>query len=136
MFEDIPYLFPPTDADANNVAATGQRLSVPPGNYVTLHLLGASEQGNYEAPLTLHYADGDEEVTLALSDWCQQPRYGEAVALDYTQRRSASGAVESLNCRIFAQTVALEPGRELLGIDLPDRETTHVFSLTLERTEP
>ncbi len=136
VFEEVPYLFPPTEADANNVAATGQRLSVPPGNYVTLHLLGASEQGNYEAPLTLRYADGEEEVTLALSDWCQQPRYGEAVALDYAQRRGASGAVESLNCRIFAQTVALDGGRELLGISLPDRETMHVFSLTMKRAEP
>ena len=136
VFEDIPYLFPPTEAEANNVAATGQRLSVPPGTYTTLHLLGSSEQGNYEAPLTLRYADGDEEVSLSLSDWCQLPRYGEAVALDYAQRRSASGAVESLNCRIFAQTVALEPGRELLGVSLPDRETMHVFSLTLKRAAP
>ena len=111
-------------------------MSIPPGNYTILHLLGASEQGNYEAPLTLQYADGDEEVTLALSDWCQQPRYGEAVALDYPQRRGASGAVESLNCRIFAQTVALDGGRELLGVSLPDRETMHVFSLTLERAAP
>ena len=132
-FGGVPYLFPPTEAEANNVSLQGQRLRVPAGSYETLHLLGASEQGNYEVPLTLHYADGStEEAMLGLSDWCQQPRYGETVALDYAQRRGGSGAVESLNCRIFAQTVALEPDRELTGVALPDRETVHLFALTLE----
>ena len=137
VFAEVPYLFPPTEAEANNVSLQGQRLRLPAGSYETLHLLGASEQGNYEVPLTLHYADGSsEEAMLGLSDWCQVPRYGEAVALDYAQRRGSSGAVESLNCRIFAQTVALEPGRELTSISLPDRETVHLFALTLRRAQP
>lgn len=129
----VPFYFPPTDESANNVALKGQRVVVPTGRYTTLWLLGASEQGNYASDLTLEYADGSAvSVTLGLSDWCQLPRYGERVALEFNQRRGAGGAVERITCRIFMQTIDLEPGKELTALLLPDRETMHVFAVTLE----
>ncbi len=129
----VPFYFPPTDEAANNVALKGQRVVVPTGRYTTLWLLGASEQGNYASDLTLEYADGSAvAVTLGLSDWCQLPRYGEQVALEFNQRRGAGGAVERITCRIFMQTIDLEPGKELTALLLPDRETMHMFAVTLE----
>ncbi len=128
----ITWQFPPSLSDANNISLQGQTLELDAGNYSRLHVLGSSEQGNYAAALTLHYADGDEAVELALSDWCQLPRYGETIAIEFQQRRGATGAVERINCRIYAQTVALDPDRTLTAITFPDRETMHVFALTLE----
>lgn len=129
----VPLFFPPSDQDANNVAFKAQKIIVPTGHYGTLWLLGASEQGNYEQPLTLEYSDGTtDSVQLGLSDWCQLPRFGEAVALEFAQRRGASGAVERLTCRIYLQRLAVDANKELTAIALPDRETMHVFSLTLE----
>jgi hypothetical protein len=131
----VPFLFPPTDADANNVAFVGQRLDVPPGRYDALHLLGVSEQGNYQGVLRLVYEDGrSDEHTLGLSDWCQTPRYGEDVAFEFAQRRGAGGAVERITCRILQQRVPLRGDVRLVRIELPDRETMHVFALTLSRT--
>jgi hypothetical protein len=130
----VPFLFPPTDADANNVALLGQRLGVPPARYDELHLLGVSEQGNYQAPLRLVYDDGTtDEVTLGLSDWCQAPRYDETIAFEFAQRRGAGGAVERITCRILWQRVPLRPDAGLERIELPDRETMHLFALTLQR---
>jgi hypothetical protein len=132
--EGVPFSFPPTDENANNVAFSNQHLRLPPGQYVRLHLLGASEQGNYQMPVRLHYTDGSsEEVQLGLSDWCQLPRYGETVALEYAQRRTGSGTVDNVACRILAATIDLDDERELAGIDLPDRPTMHIFALTLEK---
>lgn len=130
--DGVPFRFPPTDEDANNVAFAGQRLVVPVGQYRTLHLLGASEQGNYQAALRLHYRDGDEDVQLGLSDWCQLPRYGETVAFEYRQRRTGAGTVDSISCRIFATSLELDAARELVAVSLPDRVTMHAFALTLE----
>ena len=73
-----------------------------------------------------------QTLELGLSDWCQLPRYGEAVAYEFTQRRGATGAVERITCRIYLQKVPVDASRKLVGVDLPDRETMHVFAITLE----
>ncbi|MBA2668003.1 MAG: hypothetical protein H0U69_13325 [Trueperaceae bacterium] len=128
----VPFLFPPTDADANNVAFHGQRLEVPPGHYDELHLLGVSEQGNYQDTVRLVYEDGSvDEIPLGLSDWCQTPRYGEAIAFAFEQRRGAGGAIERITCRILVQLLPVRADSSLLRVDLPDRETMHLFALTL-----
>src|SRR5690606_32616741 len=120
----VPFLFPPTDTELNNVVLLGQRLEVPPGSYTALHLLGSSDQGNYEAQVELVYDDGSSEaVTLGLSDWCQVPRYGEVVAVEFSQRRGTGGQVERIACRIFQQTLPVDPDRVLVRVELPDRET-------------
>lgn len=129
----VPYMFPPSFSDANNVAMHGQVLEIEAGSYTRLWVLGASEQGNYLMPVVLEYADGSSEAhDLGLSDWCQLPRYGDEVAIEFTQRRGAGGAVERISCRIFVQSVAVDPARELVSITLPDRETMHAFAITLE----
>lgn len=129
----VPYRFPPTDQDLNNVALLGQRLEVPAGRYQALHLMGSSEQGNYQAIVTLVYQDGGtEELQLGLSDWCQLPRFGEEVAVVFEQRRGASGAAERITCRILTQVLPVDPDRVLLRVDLPDRETMHLFAITLQ----
>lgn len=130
--DGVPFLFPPTDTELNNVVLLGQRLEVPPGRYGAVHLLGSSDQGNYQADLTLVYEDGSAEtLTLGLSDWCQPPRYGETVAVEFPQRRGTSGQVERIACRILHQSLPVDPERVLVRLDMPDRETMHVFALTL-----
>jgi hypothetical protein len=130
---DVPLLFPPSLSDANNVALHGQRLAIPTAQYSAIWLLGASEQGNYQLPATLEYADGtSQQVDLGLSDWCQVARYDEVAQLEFPQRRGAGGAVERITCRMFLQRIAVDPGRELSVISLPDRETMHLFAITLE----
>ncbi|HZJ10045.1 MAG TPA: hypothetical protein VFD39_10145 [Trueperaceae bacterium] len=129
----VSLLFPPSEADANNVAMFGQRLVVPSGHYAAIWVLGSSEQGNYQMPVTLEYADGSsEQVDLGLSDWCQLPRYGEPALLEFPQRRGAGGAIERITCRIFLQRLSVDPSKELTRIGLPDRETMHAFAITLE----
>ena len=130
---DVPLLFPPSESDANNVAMFGQRLEVPAGRYANIWVLGSSEQGNYQMPLTLEYADGSSQtVELGLSDWCQLPRYDEPAMLEFPQRRGTGGAIERITCRIYLQRVPVDEGKDLVLIGLPDRETMHAFAITLE----
>jgi hypothetical protein len=130
------FRFPPTSADANNIALKGQTLLVPEGRYSELLLLGASEQGSYQATVRFVYQDEtSNELTLGLSDWCQLPRYGEVIAYEFLQRRGASGAIERITCRIYFQTLKLRPDAVLTRIILPDRDTMHLFALTLRQAE-
>ena len=111
----------------------GQRLEVPEGRYANIWVLGSSEQGNYQMPLTLEYADGSSQtVELGLSDWCQLPRYDEPAMLEFPQRRGTGGAIERITCRIYLQRVPVDEGKDLVLIGLPDRETMHAFAITLE----
>src|SRR5690606_23576870 len=111
----------------------GQRLDIPTGKYTAIWLLGASEQGNYQLPVTLEYTDGtSQQVDLGLSDWCQLARYGEVAQIDFPQRLGAGGAVARITCRMFLQRLHVDGQRELSVISLPDRETMHLFAITLE----
>lgn len=128
------FVFPRTDQPNNMLTARGQTLAVPSGRYARLQLLGSAEQGAYRETVRLRYADGPEgSAVLALSDWCQAPQFGETIAVDYPVRRDNTGSLEAKNCRIYAQSIPLDPARELREIVLPDRETIHLFALTLER---
>lgn len=130
----VPFRFPPTDTLRNMLTLRGQRLEVPPGRYRALHLLGAAEQGSYREEVRLEYKDGTiQPVLLGLSDWCQEPQFGEQVALSIPFRRSNQGTLEPLTCRIFAQTIPLDPARELSALILPSRDNLHLFALTLEQ---
>jgi hypothetical protein len=130
----VPFRFPPTDTPRNMLTLRGQRLELPPGRYASLHLLGAAEQGSYREEVRLEYRDGTvRSVPLGLSDWCQPPQFGERVALVTPFRRSNQGTLEPLECRIFAQTLPLDPTRELSAIVLPSRDNLHLFALTLEQ---
>jgi hypothetical protein len=130
----VPFRFPPSDTRQNMLTLRGQRLEVPPGRYRALHLLGAAEQGSYREEVRLEYKDGTiQSVALGLSDWCQPPQFGEQVALATSFRRSSQGTLEPLECRIFAQTLPLDPAKELLAVLLPSRDNLHVFALTLEQ---
>lgn len=132
--EGVPFRFPPTDTPRNMLTLRGQRLGLPPGRYRALHLLGAAEQGSYREEVRLEYKDGTvQAVPLGLSDWCQPPQFGEHVALVTPFRRSNQGTLEALECRIFAQTLPLDPARELSAVVLPSRDNLHVFALTLEQ---
>jgi hypothetical protein len=130
----IPYRFPRSDQKANTIRLYGQTLDIPPGRYAALHVLGTSIQGSYSQTLRLTYASGPEgTVPFGLSDWCQAPRFGEAIAVNYPLRRGNNGSLEPTECHIYAATVRLDPNRELRGITLPDRETMHLFAITVEK---
>ncbi|NQT50745.1 prolyl oligopeptidase family serine peptidase, partial [bacterium] len=138
MLDSVWYLFPSKeDGDDNNVACNGQRIAVPPGRYRALHIVGASENGSFRAPLAVTYQEGPAEAELALTDWCQRPSFGEAVAFEASARFTYSAerrrvVREPVRPRLFVQTVRLDPEQTLEAIALPYKRRMHIFAATLE----
>ena len=126
------FTFPPTNDARNMITSLGQTLNLPAGRYASASLLLTAEQGNVSAPLTIIYADGSSDTrTLSAPDWCQAPRPGDTLAFSYLYRRNAVGSLENKACNLYALNVPLDATRTLSALRLPDRETLHLFALTL-----
>jgi hypothetical protein len=138
--EGVPFTFPRyADGLMNNVACGGQVIHVEPGAYRSLHVLGASEDGNQKSGLTLLVDGGREkEVAFRLTDWCQYPTFGEVPVLRWGHRVNQGGNRDETPCAMFAQTIDLPPQALLRGVRLPNNPRIHVFALTLQEhpTEP
>jgi acetyl esterase/lipase len=138
-FDGIHFLFPSKEkGDLNNLACAGQELRVPPGRYKALHIVGTSENGNFRGTMHLAYREGPAEAELALTDWCQQPKFGERAAFEADHRYTYSqrGVVrDEVRPRLWLQQIALDPEKHLEAITLPYSQRMHLFAATLEAVD-
>lgn len=135
---NIPFRFPDkTDGKKNNILLSGQKISFPPNNYSGIYFLGASVNGDYEAPLVLYYTGGDkEEKKLGLSDWCRNPQYGESLGILCSYRIMKNGPKEPRPNAIWLQAIYPDSKRKLESIQLPVHQCMHVFAITLSTAKP
>jgi len=120
------------DGKANNVRCAGQRLEVRPHTYSTLWLLASADTRDQEDGLRLVYERGEEPVTLRVTDWCSEAKFGEIEAIRCSARHTWDGKREERACRIWA--IALSIRRDpLRAIVLPANERIHIFAATLVR---
>ena len=120
------------------MACRGQR--IPVGlKAKALHLLLTATDGNQEEKLTIEYEDGQAEVDLKATDWCQEAAFGEKAAV-VCPSRVAIGAggdkvlgKEAKETHLWAVSVPLEAGRELKSVRLPYNSRIHIFALTLAK---
>ena len=137
-FNKVHFLFPSKEqGDFNNVACAGQRLEIPPGRYKALHIIGASENGSFRSGLLLAYKEGPAEAELALTDWCQEPGFGERTAFEadarYTYSSERNRVVrEAVKPRLWLQAIQLDPKKTLESVVLPYARRMHIFAATLE----
>ena len=133
--EGLTFLFPDhSDGKMNNVACEQQELRFKPGTYRAIHFLGASETTDQEDTLTLLTGrSGEQQVPFKLTDWCLAIKYGEIPVLEWDYRIVESGDREPTPCKIFVQTITLEPGTTLRGLRLPQNPQMHIFGLTLQK---
>jgi alpha-L-fucosidase 2 len=119
----------------NNLTAAGQTITVPPGRYSWLHLLGASDNGNADSTVTATYADGSTAaLPLQLTDWKSGPVFGETEAIRTRQFHTRTGP-RDVAVAIFHQKVVLDETRELRSLTLPalTGPRPHLFALSLEK---
>jgi alpha-L-fucosidase len=143
----VPYQFPRSAPKANdNVAALGQVIKLPPGNYQQAFLLVSTTWGLVENTLkiTVHYTDGStSSATIDSPDWRLGP--SGVVNID----RYTSTGIEGL-VHIYAIHIAMNRAKRASSLTLPTtvRPSTlasrttiqagpsslclHVFALTLQ----
>lgn len=133
--DGVPYLFPGNSQTKNNNAvATGQRIELPKGRYLTAHFLVASSYGTAGGTATVHYADGSS-TTGALSgpDW-----YSGSGPISAPFRYSPGGT-DQHPVSIGTAQVWADPQKDAVSVTLPvtnpaveGKSSLHVFALSLQ----
>ena len=84
--------------------------------------------------LVVTYADGSQEnLELAVTDWCQEPRWGEIPVYRAPYRHAFGGRLYDAKPQIFLVTLPLNPDLEVTSITLPYLPELLVVALTLMR---
>jgi Bacterial Ig-like domain (group 3) len=119
---------------SNIVQATGQTLSLAAGKYSKLELLATSVNGNQaNQTFVVHYTDGSSQTfTQSLSDWAAPQHYsGETVAVSMPYRNTSSGSPGVGTFDVYEYTLAINSGKTIASITLPNDSKVKVLAMTL-----
>ncbi|WP_234018964.1 MULTISPECIES: GH92 family glycosyl hydrolase [unclassified Streptomyces] len=123
-FGGVTYQAPPTSGSSKNfVKSTGQALSLPSGDYKSLHLVGASDNGSTgaaSATAVVTYTDGSTStVPLQLTGWANKaPDFGNDVALTTAYQLKAGTGKTTTKASLYETTVPLDPGKQVRSLSL------------------
>ncbi|QFZ21492.1 GH92 family glycosyl hydrolase [Saccharothrix syringae] len=125
----VAYAAPdPGGAAANFVEARGQAVLLPGARYGGLRLVAASHNGPVTTALTVRYADGTSaSLPVTVPDWAGS---GPAL-LEMPHRIKAGQGVDGPAVRLFGASAALDPGRVVRSVGLPDDPRVEVYAITL-----
>ena len=132
----VPYLFPKSAPNANdNIAALGQVIKLPPGNFQRAFMLVATSWGATDNPLqvTVQYTDGSTSSgSFDAPDWDIGPS-----GVVNTDRYSQTGTAGLAH--IYAIQIAMDGTKSASSLILPTTAQPeanvlclHVFALTLQ----
>jgi len=131
----VPFRFPPrVDGGNDNVVCDGQLLTLPPGRYDWIYVLGAAERRT-EDHVYLHFTDGAVDPEwLRISDfWPAPPHFGEVEAFRCRQLHYPRHVQENVPPGMWRQRLAVTREAELARLRLPDNPAIHLFAMTLVR---
>lgn len=132
----ILFDFPAATTGArNNVVASGQRVELPRGSYLSAAFLTAGSYGNASGTATVHYADGTTSTAgLSGGDW-----YAVGGPLSAPYRYQPDGGKDAHSVGIGSCEVWIDPHRETVALTLPvtgpaeaGKTALHVFALSLQ----
>ncbi|MGE5598550.1 MAG: GH39 family glycosyl hydrolase [Bacteroidota bacterium] len=130
----VDFLMPPLQNGYENMlCAGGEKIKIPEGRYRRLCLLAFAVNGDRKGPLTLGYADGaTAQQELKVTDWCEEPRYGEVPILRFTHRHNAGGDIGPAPC-IFFLEVPVNAEKVLTMVELPKIPDLYFVAMSLVR---
>jgi predicted alpha-1,2-mannosidase len=121
----------------DDIICQGQTITLAAQPGGRLGFLGAASAGPSAGTGTLHYTDGSTEpFTLTFSDWTlnagsAMPAAGTQIAITTSYRNDGSGNHDNINTYIFFSSVALQAGKTLAAVTLPNFVSAgrlHVFA--------
>ncbi len=116
------------------VAAEGQTISLPQGQYMNLMLLGTGIQGNQiSQPFIVYYTDGTmTQLTQSLSDWFTPQNYpGESECVAMAYRNFSDGTQDRRTFNLYSYRLRLNPAKVASSITLPNNPHVVLLAATL-----
>jgi len=131
LWDGVSFKLGPADAPD---AVAGTTISLPPGKFSNLEVLGTGVEGNQESQVfTVTYADGTSStLTQSLSDWNEPSGYkGEADAVSVPYRLEVDGEKDGRTFHLYGYSFPLDSSKVAQSITLPHNEYVLVFAMTL-----
>lgn len=122
--DGVPFQAPPTSGTSRNfVKSTGQAITVPSGNYRTVHIIGAADNGSTgaaSATAVVTYTDGSTAtVPLTLTGWANAaPDFGNTVAIGTAYQLKGGTGKTATKAALYETTVTLTPGKTARSLSL------------------
>lgn len=129
----IPFNMP-GDAAADNIACSGQTISIPQSaTGGTLYLLGAGALKSQGGALTLVLRNGQRETRLfQLGDWVTGGGANNKPGMTFDYRITETGAHDSgAKPHLWIVPVPVPAGQSIKEIILPDNPLAHIFAMTI-----
>ena len=132
----VPYQFPDSAPRTNdNIAAVGQTIILPQGNYQQAFLLVSASWGSVRDKIIVHYTDGSSSSgVVSVDDW----RIGLPGAMNISYRYSPT-EIDQGPVHIYALKIAMDRTKIASSLTLPMTvepspyiPCLHVFALTLQ----
>jgi hypothetical protein len=118
-------------ADARD-AVTSSTITLPPGNYSSLSILGTGIYGSQmNQVFTVTYSDGSTaNFTQSLSDWLLPQHFpGESSAVTMAYRVKPSGATQNGPWNLYGYTFALNSAKTARTLSLPENRNVVVLAV-------
>jgi hypothetical protein len=115
-------------------ALSGATISLPAGNFATLHFAGAAVNGNQESQtFVVNYTDGSSSTfTQSLSDWFTPQNYpGESSISTMAYRLTSNGSPDNRPFYLYGYTLALNSSKTVKSLTLPANRNVTVLAITL-----
>jgi hypothetical protein len=136
ILSQIPYQFPVrAPGGSDNIAALGQTIMLPQGNYQQAFLLAAASWGTISDKIVVHYTDGSTSSTSqSVYDWSNGPP-----GIVNTSNRYSPTGIDGPSVHIYAIQIAMDKTKIASSLTLPKTAlpsqytpSLHVFALTLQ----
>ncbi len=129
-------LFTTGSANANDaVVCSGQTITLPAGEFSSLHILAAAHNGaQTEQLFTVAYTDGTtSSFNQTMSDWTLPQDFpGEALVVGTTYQNTGGGAKNTVSAaNIYGYSFGLNNTKTVKSIKLPDNGNVLIFAMML-----
>ncbi len=132
---EIPFIFPDVTRRQNNIESYCQKIVPPQEVYSSFFFLGACDNGSFLESIKVRDAKCEYVHKVGLTDWCENPQYGERRAFEASHAHAAQNDIFSYRPQIWLQALTFASPTQIKEIELPDNPCFHVFALTLKICE-
>jgi len=115
-------------------AVDGGTVTLPSQQFSALNMLAAGVNGNQASQtFTVTYTDGTtQSFTQSVSDWAHPQNFaGESIAVSMGHRDLSNGTTQTRTVNLYAYSFALNSGKTVKSVSLPNNRNVVVLALTL-----
>jgi hypothetical protein len=120
---------------ADAIAAGGQTITLPAGNFSALLLLGTGvNNGQSGLTFTVTYTDGStSSFTQSFSDWAGPQHYPGEFLVENMAYRNTGGGTKDLNTEVnlYGYSFTLNPAKTVKSLTLPSNSNVLLLAITL-----